>query len=144
MINEDHDNALDDRSTVVLDRGGMNTAPEVSQPPTENSQENDNGPDPDISFSGDPIDLTYERGTFEISIAQEETRGKIALYFTYFFLMMVLLAVVSPFALFFLSPAVFSNPIDGSKDLLTLISSVLAGPFGFIVGFYFKQGSDNR
>lgn len=77
-----------------------------------------------------------------ISQSQEQTRAKIALWFTYVFLFLVSLSVLLPFALHMTRNDLFPQPIEAVKELTTTIASILAGPFGFIVGFYFKKGSD--
>ncbi len=91
-----------------------------------------------------PINLGSEEKTFNVTAAQEETRAKIALYFTRAFLFLVGLALAAPFVLNFGFPEIISNPLGAAKELVTILASVLAGPFGFIVGFYFKQGQDNN
>lgn len=85
------------------------------------------------------VDIENETRGFNVSVAQEETRAKIALHFTNFFLTLVAASLVIPFILNLLVPVKFDSPIENAKELITVLSSVLAGPFGFIVGFYFKQ-----
>jgi|GEM_PF-6408391 len=80
----------------------------------------------------------------EVAVSQEGTRAQIAWTFTLFFLFLITLSVLGPFALLFLGAPGSQNPVEMSKELLTLVSSVLAGPFGFIVGFYFKQNISNN
>ena|SRR3989344_4162710 len=132
---DDHDNALDKPPVQIFPTAYY---PEPSNE-VSSSLENISVEEP--VNAGAPIDF-IQNNNLELSISQENTRAKIALYFTYFFLFMVALTVVIPFVIYFLQPTVFPNPIDGAKDLLTLLTSVLAGPFGFIVGFYFKQNND--
>lgn len=83
------------------------------------------------------IDMGFNR--IDISASQEETRAKIAWTFTQIFLFLVGLGVISPLVVSIVSPEIFPDPVEISKGLLMTISSILAGPFGFIVGFYFKQ-----
>jgi hypothetical protein len=42
------------------------------------------------------------------------------------------------------SSSAFPNPMETAKDLITTTASILSGPFGFIVGFYFKQNLNNK
>ncbi len=74
-----------------------------------------------------------------IPISQEATRAKIAWGFTQIFLLIVIIALILPTIISIAFPEVIENPITTSKELITLVASVLAGPFGFIVGFYFKE-----
>jgi hypothetical protein len=71
--------------------------------------------------------------------SQEATRAKIAWVFTQLFLALIMFALILPTVIDIFFPYVFANPLDTTKELVTLIASVLAGPFGFIVGFYFKE-----
>ncbi len=89
-------------------------------------------------------DLTFEYQQIQeykgkISSSQEATRAKIAWTFTQIFLLIVMVALVLPTIVKIGFPQIFTDPIETTKTLLTLVASVLAGPFGFIVGFYFKQ-----
>ena len=75
----------------------------------------------------------------QISSSQEATRAKIAWVFTQIFLLLVIIALVLPTIISIGFPGTFDTPVETTKELVTLIASVLAGPFGFIVGFYFKE-----
>lgn len=77
--------------------------------------------------------------TGQISISQEATRAKIAWTFTQVFLLIVIIALVLPSVVKIGFPDIIPDAVETTKTLITLIASVLAGPFGFIVGFYFKQ-----
>lgn len=96
--------------------------------------------------SGEPIDIGSGSqevlSSSSISQSQEQTRAKIALGFTYVFLLLVSVSVLLPFALHMTRNDLFPQPLDAVKELTTTIASILAGPFGFIVGFYFKKESD--
>jgi len=104
---------------------------------------------PIIGDANDAVDEdTYERididentGALDIATSQELTRAKIALLFTQSFLLLIVFALAVPFIMAIAKPVEFPDPIDNAKTLVTLLASVLAGPFGFIVGFYFKQNS---
>ena len=78
-------------------------------------------------------------GGAQISVSQEATRSKIAWTFTQIFLLLVVIALVLPTVINIGFPGTFGSPLETTKELVTLIASVLAGPFGFIVGFYFKE-----
>ncbi|MGD9129006.1 MAG: hypothetical protein PVJ09_00745 [Candidatus Woesebacteria bacterium] len=80
--------------------------------------------------------------TFSVAKSQESTRAKIAKTFTFFFLFMVFLSLVGPFILDILNPGTFTDPLESAKTITTTVAGVLGGPFGFIVGFYFKQTND--
>lgn len=97
----------------------------------------------EIDLSDADVEVGEVRG-FDVSQSQEETRSKIALGFTNFFLMLVGVAMLMPFVVSFIFPGTFADPLMSAKELVTLLASVLAGPFGFIVGFYFKQSTDNN
>jgi len=88
------------------------------------------------------IELGEERKSVGILASQEETRAKIALTFTQVFLILVGLAMLGPIVINLAFPTTFGDPVETAKELLTTISSILAGPFGFIVGFYFKKTNE--
>ena len=71
--------------------------------------------------------------------SQEDTQAKIARYFTIGFLVIVVLSILIPFVVSLANPGLTGNPLESSKELILVVASVLAGPFGFIIGFYFKQ-----
>lgn len=90
----------------------------------------------------EPIAIETDQNIFNVTASQEETRARIALYFTRAFLVLVGIALSAPFVLNFGFPQIVPQPLQASKELVTILASVLAGPFGFIVGFYFKQNQD--
>lgn len=62
---------------------------------------------------------------------RESVRSKIALRFIYAFFIFLLIAVLV---------GLYENfTFDQHKELLVTISSILSGPLGFIIGFYFKD-----
>jgi hypothetical protein len=77
-----------------------------------------------------------------ISESQEQTRARIAMTFTQVFLMLIIASFIIPIAIFLANPTLISDPVDTIKELTTTIASILAGPFGFVVGFYFKKNTD--
>lgn len=89
------------------------------------------------------VDIDKEIKALEIGLSQEGTRAYIASYYTRFFLFIIGIVVLIPFLLNVVNPSSLKDPMETAKSLLTAVSSVLAGPFGFIVGFYFKQSSSN-
>ena len=95
-----------------------------------------------------PIDLeikTEDKSVpLTIKVSQENTRSNIAWTFTIFFLAIVLANSFIPFIANVIRPDSVTNPLETSRELTTMIASILGGPFGFIVGFYFKQNSDNH
>lgn len=91
-----------------------------------------------INFSG--VEEQTDTDISSISRSQEQTRARIAWVFTQIFLLLVVMTLVLPTVVAIGFPHIFSDPIETSKTLLTTMASVLAGPFGFIVGFYFKKG----
>lgn len=86
-----------------------------------------------------PIDVEEASGIFNVTAAQEGTRAKIALFFTQMFLLLVVASLLAPFVFYLIAPETAPQPLASSKELVTIMASVLGGPFGFIVGFYFKQ-----
>lgn len=89
------------------------------------------------------IEIAANRSRLEssetIPVSQEATRAKIAWVFTQIFLLLVTTALILPTIISIGFPGTFDTPVATTKELVTLIASVLAGPFGFIVGFYFKE-----
>lgn len=112
---KDNDNELDPKPETLQAAFEIPEAPEVA-----------------ANINLKPIDVTS---------SQESTRARIALLFTQVFLIIVILALIGPFILNLADPSSMRDPVDTAKNLVTLIASVLAGPFGFIVGFYYKQGN---
>lgn len=84
-----------------------------------------------------------ENPPFSVAKSQESTRAKIAWTFTIFFLVMVFFGLTGPFIIDLVQPNTFPDTIEASKSITANITSILAGPFGFIVGFYFKQNPDD-
>jgi hypothetical protein len=115
----------------------LDSQPTISKPTTV-------APDIAAAFlpQSEPLDLTTSRqqlNQISIPTSQEATRAKIAWTFTQLFLLIVIISLVLPTIIKIGFPEVIGDPIETTKTLLTLVASVLAGPFGFIVGFYFKQ-----
>jgi len=109
-----------------------------------NSSENDvNVIDIKPASNSNPeyIDIEGSVGELNISKAQEDTRAKIATLFTQYFLTIITFCLIIPYIFNALNQKAFKNPIEDAKGLVTVLSSVLSGPFGFIVGFYFKQNT---
>ncbi len=94
-----------------------------------------------IAKSIDPKDKV---DSLPVYVSQEHTRAKIALYFTYVFLFLVATSMLAPLLINIIWPHTFNDPIESGKNLVTVLSSILAGPFGFIVGFYFKQENNKE
>lgn len=87
----------------------------------------------------EPMIITKGLETLDITASQEETRARIAWLFTTVFLSMIGAAFALPAVTNIIAPRTFVNPLETTKELVTLLASILAGPFGFIVGFYFKK-----
>lgn len=70
---------------------------------------------------------------------KDETRSKIALIFTrsYFILIFITLVGIPFYNVFYPTLAL------DIKDTLLVVSSIIGGPFGFVVGYYFK-GSESK
>jgi len=63
-----------------------------------------------------------------------DTRSKIAFYYVVGYLLLVFCALVLFWVRWF--------AVSDLRDLLLAISGILSGPLGFIIGFYFKAGSE--
>lgn len=63
---------------------------------------------------------------------REKNRGILAMVFVILFFCVIFVTFVIGF-----NTANFGT--DDYKDLLTTVSSILSGPLGFIIGFYFKE-----
>lgn len=131
----EQDNELDEQLPIMVN----GTSWQPTQPATQ-SVGRYNG----IAFQPEgEVDINGGLPNFNIPVSQEETRAKIALYFTFIFLFLISVALFLPFVANAMSPGAFVDPIESAKNLVTILASVLAGPFGFIVGFYFKQENNN-
>lgn len=65
---------------------------------------------------------------------RERNRGTLAMVFIILFFCVI-------FVTFLIGYTTESFDIQHYKDLLTTVSSILSGPLGFIIGFYFKERS---
>jgi len=93
----------------------------------------------------EPVDISFATSNIDLlSKAQEDTRAKIAVTFTQSFLVIIGVCLFLPFLLKAVSINIFPNPMETAKDLITTTASILSGPFGFIVGFYFKQSTNKN
>ena len=67
---------------------------------------------------------------------REDTRSRIALYYVLGFLFSILICFVI---------AGFQKlTVSDTRDLIVSVSSVLSGPLGFIIGFYFKTSNNEK
>ena len=66
---------------------------------------------------------------------RESVRSKIALYYIIGFFLIIILGLIIGWCRNF--------EIKDYKDILISISGILSGPLGFIIGFYFKDNTDN-
>ncbi len=71
-------------------------------------------------------DLSY------ISGKREDTRGKLAIYFVVgFFSILVLGMIIAAFN--------GGDKVASIKETLLVISGILSGPLGFVIGYYFRS-----
>ncbi len=63
---------------------------------------------------------------------RERNRGTLAMVFVILFFCVI-------FVTFIIGYSTTDFGIQDYKDLLTTVSSILSGPLGFIIGFYFKE-----
>ncbi len=136
-----HDNDLDPVPPITIELGGERTVSSQSAPAEDQDLIDTTQAIGNFDFSPASNTVDQQLSTVSVDVAQESTRAKIALTFTYIFLALVAAALFLPFITNMVSPQTFDNPVETAKNLVTLLASVLAGPFGFIVGFYFKQTS---
>lgn len=66
---------------------------------------------------------------------RESVRSQIALYYIIGFFSIIVLGLIIGWCRNF--------EIKDYKDIMIAISGILSGPLGFIIGFYFKDSSDN-
>ena len=66
---------------------------------------------------------------------RESVRSKIAINYTIGFFSIIALGLIIGWCRNF--------EIKDYKDIMIAISGILSGPLGFIIGFYFKDSSDN-
>ncbi len=92
-----------------------------------------------------PIEVQgYQRGTRQAiqtrqgqMLTSKDTVGNfIAIFIIGTFALSILLCFVYLFILVFRSP---SSDMSSAFDLFKTVSSVLSGPLGFVLGFYFRQ-----
>ncbi len=95
----------------------------------------------ETNSSGQVIDLESDLEGLNVVKAQEDTRGRIAIIFTIAFLIIIIFCIFIPFISHWINPQTFPDPVESAKNLMTAAASVLSAPFGFIVGFYYKQNA---
>ena len=66
---------------------------------------------------------------------RESVRSQIALYYIIGFFSIIVIGLIIGL--------IRNFDIKDYKDIMIAISGILSGPLGFIVGFYFKDNSDN-
>ncbi len=96
----------------------------------------------DHQFQVVKIGNQLDEQPLNVAASQENTRAGIAWTFTIVFLALVFSCIIGPFIINALFPGNIDNPLEVAKQLSTNIGSILGGPFGFIMGFYFKQKED--
>lgn len=69
---------------------------------------------------------------FTVDEKRERNRGTLAMVFVILFFCVIFLS-------FLIGYFTEDFGIQDYKDLLTTVSSILSGPLGFIIGFYFKE-----
>ncbi|WP_350290363.1 hypothetical protein [uncultured Croceitalea sp.] len=67
---------------------------------------------------------------------REKNRGVLAMVFVILFFCVI-------FVTFIIGYATDGFETNDYKDLLTTVSSILSGPLGFIIGFYFKERQES-
>ncbi len=136
MSDHDHEiDAIPQTTPIYINpQDTITTSPELetSAPIIDNPQTID------LNLANQNLDLSPT-----ISRSQEKTRARIAWTFTQIFLLLIIFATLLPLIINLIQPQTFSDPIETSTKLLTILTSTLGGPFGFIVGFYFKESQDN-
>ena len=84
-------------------------------------------------------DKTEVPSKFDPQQHKDETRSTIALIFTVCYFSLILIVLLgTPFYNHYFKDV---DPVN-IKDALLAISSIVGGPFGFVVGYYFK-GSEH-
>lgn len=78
---------------------------------------------------------------FDYRRHEDETRSKIACIFTRAFFWIIALALILIPLYNWIIPS--GTEALNLKDTLLVLSSIMGGPFGFVVGYYFK-GSEKK
>jgi hypothetical protein len=81
----------------------------------------------------------YKETSFDSTKERETTRSTIALIYVWGFLLIIGLALIGSGILLYFGFLKFNDV----KDVVVTLSGVLSGPFGFIIGYYFKAESKN-
>lgn len=83
--------------------------------------------------------LNAKQPKFDAKKHKDETRARIALWFTGgFFILLGTILILTPIYNIFLSP----NNVIPLKDILLVFSGVIGSPFGFVIGYYFKGSEE--
>ncbi|MGJ8713950.1 MAG: hypothetical protein ACSHXG_02560 [Maribacter stanieri] len=69
-------------------------------------------------------------------VKREKNRGVLAMVFVILFFCVI-------FVTFIIGYSTDGFETNDYKDLLTTVSSILSGPLGFIIGFYFKERQES-
>lgn len=65
---------------------------------------------------------------------RETTRSRIAIMYLSGFFLVLVIGMVFCWC--------FAREVSGVKDMLVVISGILSGPLGFIIGYYFKASKE--
>jgi nicotinamide riboside transporter PnuC len=88
-----------------------------------------------ISLKGDDWDLTAAK-----NLQKEKSRTRFAMTFLWFFI--CVFGVITLSLATVVIASTFKDEkttLDGVKDIALALASILSGPLGFIIGYYFKD-----
>lgn len=67
-----------------------------------------------------------------ISEKREDTRGKLSLFFLGGFFIVLIVGMV-------VAALDEGNKVNSVKEILLVVSGILSGPLGFVIGYYFRS-----
>lgn len=91
-------------------------------------------------FEIEPIgdDATSEQPAMQldvISVKRENTRGVLAFAFLIGFFIILLAGML-------LAALDAGNRVDNIKEIVLVVSGILSGPLGFVIGYYFRSSEE--
>lgn len=104
---------------------GLNLEPESGEQKEEVTES--------VTEPSSTVDIGFIDGSPEKK--REDTRSEIAKIYIYAFFIVI--------GITFIVGLINGFQVNDYKDLLIVVSGILSGPLGFIIGFYFKASTTN-
>jgi hypothetical protein len=71
-----------------------------------------------------------------ISVKREDTRGRLAIFFLLGFFVIIIIGMI-------IAAINEGDKVNSMKETLLVISGILSGPLGFVIGYYFRSREED-